>query len=89
MEPWSGVLEWILEWNEVKFGVIVVLLGQDLVQIDQFLVNAYFYGALCTRVPLFLLPCVAKCFKQALNIWFIIGRQIWVIQTHILYNVSD
>ena len=21
MEPWSGVLEWILEWNEVNFGV--------------------------------------------------------------------
>ena len=38
VEPWSGVLEWILEWNEVKFGVIVVLLGQDLVQIDLFLV---------------------------------------------------
>ena len=30
MEYWSGVLEWILEWNEVKFGVIVALLGQDL-----------------------------------------------------------
>ena len=48
MEPWSGVLEWILEWSEVRFGVIVALLGQDLVLIDQFLLNAYFYGALCT-----------------------------------------
>ena len=48
VEPWSGVLEWILEWNEVKFGVIVALLGQDFVLIDQFLVSAYFYAALCT-----------------------------------------
>ena len=46
--PWSGVLEWILEWSEVRFGVIVALLGQDLVLTDQFLLNAYFYGALCT-----------------------------------------
>ena len=46
MEPWSGVLGWILEWNEVRVGVIVALLGQDLVLIDQFLVYAYFYGAL-------------------------------------------
>ena len=30
VEPLSGVLEWILEWNEVKFGVIVALLGQEL-----------------------------------------------------------
>ena len=44
MEPWSGVLE----WSEVRFGVIVALLGQDLVLIDQFLLNANFYGALCT-----------------------------------------
>ena len=48
VEPWSGVLQWILEWNEVRFGVIVALLGQDLVLIDQSLVNAYFYSALCT-----------------------------------------
>ena len=48
VEPWSGVLEWILEWGEVRFGVIVALLGQNLDLIDQFLVNAYFYGALCT-----------------------------------------
>ena len=48
VEPWSGVLEWILEWSEVRFGVIVALLGQDLVLIDQFLLNAYFYSALCT-----------------------------------------
>ena len=46
--PWSGVLEWNLEWNEVRFGVNVALLGQNLVLIDQFLVNAYFYSALCT-----------------------------------------
>ena len=48
MEPCSGVLEWILDLNEVRFGVSVALLGQDLVLIDQFLLNAYFYGALCT-----------------------------------------
>ena len=48
MEPRSEVLEWILEWNEVRFGVIVALLKQNLVLIDQFLVNAYIYGALCT-----------------------------------------
>ena len=59
VESWSGVLEWISEWNEGRFGVIVCILGQDLVQIDQFLVNAYFYGALCTRFLLFILPCVA------------------------------
>ena len=29
VEPWSGVLEWILERNEVRFGVLVNLLGQD------------------------------------------------------------
>ena len=60
VEPWIGVLEWNLEWNEVRFGVIFALLGQDLVLIDQFLVNAYSFGALCT------------C--QALNMCFIIGR---------------
>ena len=47
VEPWSCVFEWILEWSEVRFGVIA-LLGQDLVLIDQFLLNAYFYGARCT-----------------------------------------
>ena len=40
VEPWSGVLERILKWNEVRFGVIVALFEQDLVVIDQFLVNA-------------------------------------------------
>ena len=39
---------WILELNAVRFGVIVAMHGQALVLIDQFLVNAYFYGALCT-----------------------------------------
>ena len=31
MEPWSGVLEWILEWNDVRFRfrVLVTLVGQD------------------------------------------------------------
>ena len=29
VEPWSGVLEWILEWNEVRFGVLVTLQGQN------------------------------------------------------------
>ena len=29
VEPWRGVLEWILEWNDVRFGVLVTLLGQD------------------------------------------------------------
>ena len=55
MEYWSGF------WSGIKsdFGVVVALLGQDLVLIDQFLVNAYFYDALCTCCPLFLLPCVA------------------------------
>ena len=52
VESWSGgmewFLEWILEWNEVRFGVIFALLGQDLVLFDQFLVKAYFDGALCT-----------------------------------------
>ena len=44
VEPWSGVVE----WNEVRFGVIVAFLRQDLVLIDQFLVNAYFYSVVCT-----------------------------------------
>ena len=48
VESWSGAMEWILEWSEVRFGVIVALLGQDLVLIDQFLLNAYFNIALCT-----------------------------------------
>ena len=48
VEPCSGVLEWIFEWSEVRFGVSVDLLGQDLVLIDQFLLNAYFNGTLCT-----------------------------------------
>ena len=48
VEPNSGVIEWILERNEVRIGVIVALLGQDLVLIDQILINAYCYGALCT-----------------------------------------
>ena len=48
VESWSGAMEWILEWNEVRFGVIVALLRNDLVLIYQFLVNAYFYGVVCT-----------------------------------------
>ena len=48
VEPLSGVLEWIFEWSEVRFGVNVAYCGQDLVLIDQFLFNAYFYGALCS-----------------------------------------
>ena len=44
VEQGSGVLE----WNEGRFGVIFALFGQDLALFDQFLVNAYFYGALCT-----------------------------------------
>ena len=68
-------MEWVLEWShgveswsgirsgmKSDFGVIFALLGQDLVLIGQFLVNAYSYGALYT------------C--QALNICFIIGRQM-------------
>ena len=58
VEPWSGVLEWILEWNEVRFG-------QDLVLIDRFLVNTYFYGALCTWFPLFRLSCVAHMLQSS------------------------
>ena len=27
VESWSGVLEWILEWNEVRFAVIAAFLG--------------------------------------------------------------
>ena len=29
VEPLGGVLECILEWKEVRFGVLVILLGQD------------------------------------------------------------
>ena len=29
MESWSGAMEWILEWYEVRLGVLVTLLGQD------------------------------------------------------------
>ena len=29
VEPWSGVLERILESDEIRFGVLVTLLGQD------------------------------------------------------------
>ena len=42
VEPWSEVLDGILEWNEVRFGVIVALFGEDLALIDQFLINAFF-----------------------------------------------
>ena len=55
-----------------RFGVIVALFGQDwLFQIDQFLVNAlYSLGFFChvwlTR------------FNLALNICFIIGRQMYM-----------
>ena len=28
VEPLSGVLEWILEWNEVKFGVLLRFLDR-------------------------------------------------------------
>ena len=48
LEPWSGVLEWIQEWNIVRYGIIVALRGQELVLIDQFLNNAYLYEALYT-----------------------------------------
>ena len=72
LNPWNGVLEWILEWNEVRCGFIVAILGQDLVLIDQLLLNAFFHGALCILFPLSLLPCVA----HMLHICFIIGRQM-------------
>ena len=54
-----------------RFGVIVALFGQDLVMIDQFLVNAlYLLGFFC-HVWL-------TCFNLALNICFIIGRQMYM-----------
>ena len=28
VEPWSGVLEWILKWNEVRFGVLLGFLDR-------------------------------------------------------------
>ena len=67
VEPWRGVLE----WSEVRFGVIVAHLGQDLVLINQFLVNAYFYGALCACSLCFFCHVPLTCFNQALNICFI------------------
>ena len=52
MESWSGAMEWSfgVEFgvNEVRFGVLVALLGHDLALIDQFLVKAYFYVEFCT-----------------------------------------
>ena len=78
VEPWHGVLE----WREVRFGVIAALLEQDLVLIDQFLVNAYFYDALCTCSLCFFYHVPLTCFNQALNICFI-------FQTHNLQNASD
>ena len=27
VQSWGGVLEWILEWNEVRFAVMVAFLG--------------------------------------------------------------
>ena len=54
-----------------RFGVIVALFGQDLVLIDRFLVNAlYSLGFFC-HVWL-------TCFNLALNICFIIGRQMYM-----------
>ena len=29
VEPWSGVLEWVLEWNGVRIEFFVILLGQN------------------------------------------------------------
>ena len=29
MEPWKGVLEWVVEWNGVRFRVFVTLPEQD------------------------------------------------------------
>ena len=90
VEPWSGVLEWILEWNKVRFGVIVSLLGQDLVLTDRFsfsMLTFTMYFALDSLCFFFHVPLI--CFNQALNICFIIGRHMKVFQTHILHNVSD
>ena len=67
VEPWSGVLDWILQWNEVRFGV----LGQNLVLIDQFLTVHFALDSLC-----FFCQVSLTCFNQALNICFIIGRQL-------------
>ena len=83
LEPWSGVLEWILKWNIFSY---FALRGQELVRIHQFLVNAYFYEALsfyslCCHVSLTYV-------NQNLNICFIINRQVYVFQTHIMHNVS-
>ena len=68
VESSSGVLEWshgeepwrgFLSGMNSDLELFLPFLGQDLVLFDPFLVNAYFNGALCTWLPLFLLPCVA------------------------------
>ena len=60
VEPWSGVLEQILEWNEVRFGIIVALfLGQSM-----FSFTVHFpLDSLC-----FFCHVSLTCFNQALNI---------------------
>ena len=70
VEPWSAVLEWTLEWNEVKFGVILALLGQDLVQIDQLLVNAYFKVHFALDSLCVFLPCVAHMLQTSFEYLF-------------------
>ena len=66
-------MEWSLGVDigeEVRFRVIVALPSQDLVLIEQFVVNAYFYSALCTRFPFFLLPHVAHMLQTSFEYLF-------------------
>ena len=73
LEPWSGVLEWSLEWN---ISVFDALRGKELVLIHQFLVNAYFYEALSFYSLCFFCHVSLTYVNQDLNICFIINRQV-------------
>ena len=74
VEPWSVVLGWNLEWSEVRYGVIVALLGQDLVLIDQFPCQCLLLRCTLHFLPLFLLTCAAHMLQSSVEYFFHISN---------------
>ena len=76
VEQWSGVLEWILKWNEVRFGVILPFLDRIWLCLTSSLSMLTFTVNLALDSLCLFCHVSLTCFNQALNICFIIGRQM-------------
>ena len=71
MESWSGF------WSGI-YSVIVALHGQELVLINQFLVNAYFYKALSFYSLCFFCHVSLTCILISLIMYLISqSKRLW------------